>query len=149
MKTLKYKVIKTKNQYRVYCILLEDLIDKKSKSKEQKDEIELLTLLIENWDKENNTFNDLDPIELLSYLMSERGLKPIDLVPILGVNKSLISEVLNYKKGISKKMIRILSEYFKVSQEMFNRPYILKSNSNSKLKNASVRNIEKELGKAG
>lgn len=105
--------------------MLEELVTADFKSKEMKDEIELLTLLIEKWYEENNSFDDVDPITLLHLLMEERGLKAKDLVEILGVSKGLVSDVLNYKKGLSKDIIRNLSEYFKVSQEAFNRPYEL------------------------
>jgi HTH-type transcriptional regulator / antitoxin HigA len=88
-----------------------------------KDEIELLTLLIEKWGDDNNSFDDVDPITLLHSLMEEKNLKAKDLVEILGVSKGLISDILNYKKGLSKEIIRGLSDYFKVSQEAFNRPY--------------------------
>ena len=33
--------------------------------------------------------------------------------------------ILNYHKGLSKETIRKISDYFKVSQEAFNRPYKL------------------------
>ncbi|MBT1706290.1 helix-turn-helix domain-containing protein [Chryseosolibacter indicus] len=122
---MKYKVIKTENQYKEYSKMLEELVTADFKSKEMKDEIELLTLLIEKWYEENNSFDDVDPITLLHLLMEERGLKAKDLVEILGVSKGLVSDVLNYKKGLSKDIIRNLSEYFKVSQEAFNRPYEL------------------------
>lgn len=46
-----------------------------------------------------------------------------DLAQILNIGKSTISEILNYKKGLSKENIRKLAEYFKLSQEAFNRPY--------------------------
>ena len=55
------------------------------------------------------------------------------------------NDILHYKKGISKEIIRILSAYFKVSQEAFNRAYKLKSEYNSHLKNASVMNTRKSL----
>lgn len=109
------------------------------------EEIELLTLLIEKWDNEHNTFNDTDPIVLLKYLMEERNLKPKDLADMLQVSKGLVSDILNYKKGLSKEIIRTLSTYFKVSQEAFNKPYRLISSINSHLKNASVMNTEKKL----
>jgi HTH-type transcriptional regulator/antitoxin HigA len=125
MVELKYKVIKSKAQYREYSRILEDLVAAEFKSKEMKDEIDLLTLLLEKWDEEHNSFDDVDPIELLRSLMAERNLKAKDLVEILGVSKGLVSDVLNYKKGLSKEMIRKLSQYFKVSQEAFNRPYEL------------------------
>jgi HTH-type transcriptional regulator / antitoxin HigA len=128
MVALKYKVIKSKSQYKEYFKMLEDLVTADLKSKEMKDEIELLTLLIEKWDEENNSFDDVDPITLLHSLMEEQGLKAKDLVEILGVSKGLVSDILNYRKGLSKDIIRSLSEYFKVSQEAFNRPYELAAN---------------------
>lgn len=105
--------------------MLDALATADFKNKEMKDEIELLTLLIEKWDEENNSFDDVDPITLLHSLMKERDLKAKDLAEILDVNKGLISDILNYKKGLSKDIIRSLLDYFKVSQEAFNRPYEL------------------------
>jgi HTH-type transcriptional regulator/antitoxin HigA len=125
MVALKYTVIKSKRQYREYTRVLEDLVFTDFKSKEMKDEIELLTLLIEKWDKENNTLEDVDPVALLRALLKEHNLKAKDLVEILGVSKGLVSDILNYKKGMSKGIIRTLSEYFRLSQEAFNRPYPL------------------------
>jgi HTH-type transcriptional regulator/antitoxin HigA len=77
--------------------------------------------------------------------MRNHNLKAKDLVSILGVSKGLVSDILNYKKGLSKDIIRILSLYFKVSQEAFNRPYKLKNPINSHLRNASVMNTLKTL----
>ena len=116
-----------------------------SKSKALKDEIDLLTLLIEKWDAEHNTFEELDPIELVHSLMSEHNMKAKDLVELLGVSKGYVSDILNYKKGLSKEVIRKLADRFKVSQEAFNRPYKLIVPENSHLRNASVMNTRKEL----
>jgi len=145
MKTLKYTVIKTSPQYDMYCRTLEDLLGANDNSKDAGDEIELLTLLIETWDTEHSTLDEVDPIELLHSLMHGRNMKAKDLVEILGVSKGLVSDILNYKKGLSKEIIRILSSYFKVSQEAFNRPYKLKNPLNSHLRNASVMNTPKEI----
>jgi HTH-type transcriptional regulator/antitoxin HigA len=125
---MKYKVIKSKTQYKEYAKIMEGLASSDLKSKEIRDEIELLTLLIEKWDEENNSFDDVDAITILHSLMEERNLKAKDLVEILGVSKGLVSDILNYKKGISNEIIRSLSDYFKVSQEAFNRPYELEAN---------------------
>ena len=103
METIPYKVIKTKKQYFQYCKTLEELVVLKTKNKEQKDTIELLTLLIEKWDEQHNTFTDADPIELLRYLMDENKLKSVDMATRLGVSKSLFSDILNYRRGLSKK----------------------------------------------
>jgi len=145
MQTLLYKVIKTKKQYYQYCEILEELASVKAKSKEQKDAIELLTLLIEKWDADNNSFADADPIELLRYLMEVNNLKSTDMAALLGISKSLFSDILNYRRGLSKEVIRKLAEQFKVSQELFNKTYKLITPLNSHLKDASVMNTQKKL----
>jgi HTH-type transcriptional regulator/antitoxin HigA len=143
MEKLKYKVIKTEKQYNDYCKALERLVDTPRKSKALTEEIELLTLLIETWDAAHSTFKDIDPIGVLRYLMSENNLKAIDLAAILGISKSLVSDMLHYRRGLSKENIRKLAERFKVSQELFNRPYRLVSPLNAHLKNAGVMNTPK------
>jgi HTH-type transcriptional regulator/antitoxin HigA len=145
MATLKFKVITSKTQYREYSNMLEKLVFSDSKSRDTKDEIALLTLLIEKWDAEHNTFEEVDPIRLLHSLMSDHNMKAKDLVELLDISKGYVSDILNYKKGLSKDVIRELAEYFKVSQEAFNRPYKLVVPENSHLRNASVMNTKKEL----
>ena len=143
MEVLKYKVIKTKSQYNQYSKELERLLENGG-SKTFQDEVDLLTLLIEKWDDEHNSFEQIDPIRLLHSLIEEHNIKPKDLVNLLGISKGYVSEILHYKKGLSKEVIRKLSDYFKVSQEAFNRPYKLKVAENSRFKNASVMNTKKK-----
>ena len=126
MEVLKYKVISNKAQYIDYCKKLETLIFSQVKNKNLNDEIALLTLLIEKCDSEHTIFKELDPVQLLTSFMNSHNIKAKDLVTLLGISKSYVSEILNYKKGFSKSIIRSLSTYFKVSQEAFNRPYALK-----------------------
>jgi HTH-type transcriptional regulator/antitoxin HigA len=135
---LKYKVIKSKRQYYEYADILEGLVSS-PKSKMFKDEIELLTLLIEKWDEKHSAHLDADPIALLHGLLEEHDLKAKDLVDILDVSKGLISDILNYKKGLSKEIIRKLADHFKVSQEAFNRPYKLKVQKNLSATAAGLR----------
>ena len=143
MEALKYKVIKSREQYDQYCQLLEQLAYQENTTPEVKEEMELLTVLIEKYDQENNTFEEVDPITMLKSLMEDHNLKAKDLVNILGVSKGLVSDILNYKKGLSKEVIRKLSEHFSMNQEAFNRPYKLKVDS--KLRNAGVMNTRKKL----
>ena len=145
MATLKYKVITSKAQYREYTKVLEQLVFSGSKDRNTKDEIALLTLLIEKWDAAHNTFNALDPIQLIHSLIKEHGIKAKDLVGILGISKGYVSDILNYKKGISKEVIRKLADYFKLSQEAFNRPYKLAIPGKSHPGNAGVINKKKKL----
>jgi HTH-type transcriptional regulator/antitoxin HigA len=145
MQALKYKVITNKNQYKEYCNALEHFEFSALKDPNTKDEMALLTVLIEKWDAEHNTFEDSDPVQLLQSFMNDHNLKPKDLVSILGISKGYVSDVLHYKKGLSKEVIRKLANYFKVSQEAFNRPYKLVVPENVHLRNASVMNTKKKL----
>lgn len=145
MKTLKYTIIKTKRQYNEYCNIIEELLTQDNKN--ISDEIDLLNLLIEKWDTEHNSFDDLNPVELIKALMEENNLKSKDLIEILDLSKGTVSKILNYHKGLSKDTIRKLSHFFKVSQEAFNRPYKLVNEVNRHFRNASLMNTKKDLGK--
>lgn len=46
-----------------------------------------------------------------------------DLVNALKVSKGLVSDILTYKKGLSKAMVRKLAAYFKMDQAALNRTY--------------------------
>jgi HTH-type transcriptional regulator/antitoxin HigA len=127
MDPLPYKVIKSLKQYKEYCNILETLVTSSKKTKTHQDTIDLLTLLIEKWDEAHNTFSDANPVELLSYLMKENKLKATDLANELEVGKSLVSDILHYRRGLSRDIIRKLASRFKVSQELFNKPYKLVS----------------------
>lgn len=126
MEKLKYTVIKNITQYNSYCKRVEALLDKNTQTKVAEDEIELLTVLIEKYDDEHSRLKEItDPIQLLKSIMDEAQMKAIDLALLLGVSKGLVSDILNYKKGLSKEIIRKLAERFKMRQEAFNRPYTL------------------------
>ncbi len=138
METLKYKIIKSKKQYFQYCDILETLCYAVKKNKSLQDEIDMLTLLIEKYDNENLISKMPEPIKLLKTLMEEHQLKAVNLAEILDISKGLVSDILNYKKGLSKEIIRKLAEHFKLRQEAFNRPCKLITPINAHLRNASV-----------
>lgn len=140
---LNYKVIKSEEQYKQYCDILEELVFKDQKSDE--DKIELLTLLIEKWDEEHIIIKDLDPVELLKSIMKDNGLNAKQLTQILSLSKGTISKILNYQAGFSKDTIRKLSSYFKINQEAFNRPYKLKISNDRKIYNAAIMNTKKQI----
>lgn len=145
MKSFKYTLIKTKKQYHEYCNKLESLVLLNQKG--NIDEIELLELLIEKWDSDNNSFDELSPVELIKALMESNNLKSKDLVGILRLSKGTVSKIINYQKGLSKETIRKLSDYFNVSQEAFNRPYKLVNEANGQFKNVKIMNRKKHYKK--
>lgn len=95
---LKYKVINSRTQYNKYCIELEDLL--KTNPIKFKEEIKLLTLLIENY--QDSFENELDPVKLLKELMLQHNMQSKELAELLQLSKATVSKMLNYQKGFSK-----------------------------------------------
>lgn len=126
---LKYRVIDSDTQYKSYCDTVEKLVFSANITPAIQDEINLLTLLIETYDKHTSTFRNLDPVQLLKSLLAEHRMKAADLARKLQVSEGLISDILKYKKGMSKKTIRGIAELFKMQQEAFNRPYATSATS--------------------
>jgi HTH-type transcriptional regulator/antitoxin HigA len=135
MRTIKYTLIKTREQYFKYCDILKELVFLEDDRYE--DEIELLDLLIEKWDRDHSTLDESDPVELLKSLMNDHELKAKELAEILSLSKGTVSKILNYQKGFSKATIRKLAQRFKMQQEAFNRPYPLVGQVSKDLRSAS------------
>ena len=145
MKT--YTIIRTDEQYMSYCNDLEKMTSKYkvSQSNDLLDMIDTITLLIERYDEEHSQLNEIDPIQLLKSLMDDNSLKQKDLAELLQISKGHLSDILNYKKGLSKNIIRTLSDRFKVRQSAFNKPYKLSVEANKHYRNASMMNSKKDL----
>lgn len=126
MVALKYKKIKLLDQYNEYCAIHEELFT--SDEIEFQDDIELLEILLEDYDRRilQTTFAELNPVELLRSLLENNHLKQSDLAKKLGVSKQLISDVLNYRRRISKELGQQLSAFFAMTEEAFGRGYELK-----------------------
>jgi HTH-type transcriptional regulator / antitoxin HigA len=80
--------------------------------------LKLLVNLIESFEERHYQLKAATPLEILTELVSDRGLKQKDLIPVFG-SQGLASEVLNGKRGISKAQAKALGEFFKVSPTLF------------------------------
>lgn len=117
------KVIKSIEQYHHYCDELERLMSLDPLSEEDQETIDLLEVLIEKWDDEHYTEAALHPVDLLKQLMEIHDLNATELAKKTGIDKTVLSKIINHKKGFSKEVIRALAGYFKVNQEGFKKPY--------------------------
>ena len=75
----------------------------------QADELQLLALVIEMYEKHRWPFELPDPVDAILFVMDQRGLTRRDLEQYLG-SRSRVSEVLARKRGLSIRMIRALHE---------------------------------------
>ena len=124
---MKYKIISTDKQYNEYCEIHEKLTYKDHVK--YKDEIDLIELLIDEY--ENRTLEpvrEMNPVEMLSYIIEEEEISKTELARQLKVSKQLISDILLYRRAISLDMVNRLSKRFKMRPETFSRPYKLKVN---------------------
>jgi HTH-type transcriptional regulator / antitoxin HigA len=99
MEALPYTVISSQNQYKAYCEKLADLISIKIKTRVQLDTIALLRLLILRWDEEQRPLSDTDPVEFLGSLMKQNNIMASDLAAGLGISKSLMTDILHYRRS--------------------------------------------------
>jgi HTH-type transcriptional regulator/antitoxin HigA len=79
---------------------------------------ELLTLLIEDFEEKAYALKPAKPVEILNELIEANGLKQKDLVDVFGT-PSIVSEVLNEKRGLTIEHIKRLSRRFHISPEVF------------------------------
>ena len=63
-------------------------------------------------------------MEIIKLKMEYMGLKQKDLQPYIG-SSGIVSELLSKKRGLSKSMIRKLSEFLHLDQNLLNTPYDL------------------------
>ena len=95
-----------------------DIVNVLKGLKKDEDLIDLLELLIEDYDNktisEIGNHTDMEPVELLKSLMSEHNLTKSELARKVGVSRQLITEIVNYKRNISKRMVMKLADFFKM-----------------------------------
>ena len=115
------KIIKSEKQYRAALQRLEEIFDAK-KNTSLGDELELLSLLIEQYEKEKYMIAFPDPIEAIQFRMDQMGYKQKDLAEIIGL-KSRVSEILNRKRKLTLDMIRKLHLAMNIPTEVLVREY--------------------------
>jgi HTH-type transcriptional regulator / antitoxin HigA len=107
-------------QYREMLNKLSDLLVRDELNEAEGKLAELLTVLIQEYEKERFRDTEKSPaIEVIKYLMEHQGLKQKDLVPAVFETGSVASEILNGTRGLTLKHVKRLSHYFKLSADIF------------------------------
>jgi HTH-type transcriptional regulator / antitoxin HigA len=87
-------------------------------SAEETSLLEMLSILIEEYDRKHYPLSPSQPHEMLAFLLEQRGLEPHDLWPVLG-SKSRVSEILSGKRTVSKAHAKKLAAFFHVPVDLF------------------------------
>ena len=121
LEIMNIKPIKTEMDYDKALERLEVIFDAAPDSKDG-DEAEILSMLIENYEKEYYPIEAPDPIEAIKIRMEEMNIKQKDLIGIIG-GKSRVSEILNKKKKLTVEMIRKLETTLHLSASILVNEY--------------------------
>lgn len=130
---MKYRKIKSMEQYNEYCERHEELTYKNYKVNIE--EIELIQILIDEY--ESRTIEKpkgMNPVEMIQYLLDENGLTKSQLAKQVDVSRQLITDILNYRRNISKTMVNKLAERFSLNPSAFSKPYKLKNIKTKKIR---------------
>lgn len=120
---MELKPIKTEIDYRDALKRLEEIFDAKPGSSES-DELEILGLMVDDYENKHYPIDAPDPIEAIKIRMEEMHLKQVDLIPEIG-GKSRVSEVLNRKRRLTVEMIRKLATRLNLSSNLLIKDYQL------------------------
>ena len=113
--------IKTEEDYQSALARLEEIFDAKPDTPEG-DELEILAMLIENYEDIHFPIEAPDPIEAIKFRMEQMGLTQTDLAEMIGY-RSRASEILNRKRKLTLEMIRKLSSALKIPTEVLVQEY--------------------------
>jgi HTH-type transcriptional regulator / antitoxin HigA len=113
------KVIETEEENEFYLAAVTKLMrlgDAISPAQERL--LKLLVNLIESFEDRHYQLKSATPLEILTELVRDRGLKQKDLLPVFS-SQGIASEVLNGKRRISKAHAKALGAFFNVSPSLF------------------------------
>jgi HTH-type transcriptional regulator/antitoxin HigA len=111
-------VIHTEEENERCTAALEALLTKGNRTHEEDRIVELLTLLIEDFEEKHYSLPPASPRDIVRHLMESNGLRQVDLIDVFGA-ESTVSEVLNGGRDLAKSHIEKLSRRFNVSPELF------------------------------
>nr|WP_294877304.1 helix-turn-helix domain-containing protein [uncultured Pedobacter sp.] len=112
-----YKVLKTDEEYKMALNRTISIFHAEPNSPEF-EELELLLVLVKDYEDKHIVIPELDPIEVVKLKMEEKGLKAKDLEPIIG-SKGHVSLILSGKREVTLKMAKALRIFLGIPAEVF------------------------------
>ena len=113
------RVLRSEEEYEQMLAEVEALMEKgDGRSPEQDALLDLMALLVQDYEEKHYPLPQAEPREMLAYLIEERGLKASDLWEVVG-SKSRVSEILSGKRSISREQSKRLAAFFRVPVDLF------------------------------
>lgn len=98
--------------------VVDNLLDKGELTESEEDYLNLLGILIYEYESKQDLVPDIYGVELLKVLIAELNLKQKDLVPIFKT-ESIVSDVLKGKRKLTVEHIQKLADFFSLSSAVF------------------------------
>lgn len=114
---MNWKVLKTEKDYNKASMRMMEIFHTEPNTPES-DELDLLIVLIKDYDEKHYSLPELDALEVIKYKMQEMGMKAKDLEPIIG-SKGHVSAILSGKREITLKMAQKLKNHFSIPADVF------------------------------
>lgn len=118
---MEVRPIRTETDYQQALREIELLFNAAPNSPES-DRLDVLSTLVEAYEKKQIAIAIPDPIEAIYYYMESRGWSRRDLESCLG-SRARVSEVLSRKRPLTLKMIRKLNQELGIPAEILIQPY--------------------------
>ena len=117
---MEIKPIRSEDDYRTTLREIETLMTAEAGTPAG-ERLDLLTTLVEAWERKHYPLDLPDPIEAIKFAMEQRGLTAKDLVPLIG-RPNRVYEVLNGRRPLTLKMIWRLYQHLGIPAESLIRP---------------------------
>lgn len=111
---MQIKAIKDEKSYKESLKRIDELME--SENEAELNELEILVILVENYEDNFYKIQAPDPISAIKFRMEQGNLKQKDLIEILG-DKSVISKVLSGQRELTIKMIKNLHAKLQIPYE--------------------------------
>jgi HTH-type transcriptional regulator/antitoxin HigA len=112
-----WKVLKTAAQYKKAIFRTMEIFQA-AKGTPAADELDLLLVLVKDYEDKHIHLPQLDPIDAIKLKMEERGLKAKDLESLIGT-KGHVSSILSGRRELTLKMAQKLKDYFQLHSDVF------------------------------
>jgi len=114
---MNWKVIKTKKEYAT-AVKRTMAIFQAEPGTPEADELDLLLVLVKDYEDKHIVIPDVDPIEAIKLKMEERGIKAKDLEALIG-SKGHVSSILSGRRELTLRMAQRLKDFFHLPADIF------------------------------
>lgn len=116
---VKPRLIRSEREHNRALAVVEKLMDKPRKSAAEKDMIELLATLIDQYEERIWPTPEFSTGEMLKFLLEQRKMSQTELAHQTGIPQSTIANVIAGRRQLSKSSVSILAKFFKTSPAIF------------------------------